>query len=200
MAIRRFSTAEPGVKSNKFWDQDTQQGAIVPIASFVSTTSTTNFVGFNGIPQTYQDLYLVVMARTDLAANHASISVYHNGQGTTGMSVTNLSGNGASALSNRYTTASPVYGFSFGDAVIPSASSTAGIYGVHKFHILNYANTSTFKTCLMRSAGDLNGSGNTYLSAGLSQTTQAVTSIGVGSNGNFIGGSTFTLYGIKAGA
>ncbi len=63
--------------------------------------------------------------------------------------------------------------------------------------IQNYSNASTYKTCLIRG-----NDANNYVLAtvGLSRSTSAITSISLAtsSGAQFVTGSTFTLYGIKA--
>ena len=62
--------------------------------------------------------------------------------------------------------------------------------------IMNYSNATTFKTCLVR-AGAANNS--TLATVGLWRNTAAITSVSITCDGaNFVIGSTFSLYGIKA--
>ena len=172
-------------------------GAVVPIA-YAYASSTTNSFSFSNIPQKYQDLFLVINARSDFSGNQSGVSIYLNGASSTaGYSVTSLYGDGASAISIRGTTSTPTYGFTFGDTAIPAASATTGIFGTIETNILNYANTSTYKTALMRSASDLNGSGRTWLTSALWANTSAITSFTVNTQGNWVTGSSATLYGIR---
>jgi hypothetical protein len=195
MAIRRFSTAEPGVKSNKFWDQDTAQGAIEPIATVTFTGTTNTTFQFTSIPQTYQDLMMVVSARnTTTAITVSQIIPQFNNDGTTNYSYTALRGNGSSATSFRNTNANFTYGGS-----TPSGNATAGAFGSIVFHILNYKNTTTFKTLIERSAADLNGSGEVDIAVSTWRSTAAIHTISIGQSYGtaYVPGSTATLYGIK---
>lgn len=196
MAIRRFSIAEPGVKSNRFWDQDTAQGAVVPIATHTLSSPAGTF-SFTNIPQTFQDLMIVATSREIVAAGNFS-SFYLSSNLSTGnvYSQTLLYGDGASALSSRATAKS------YADLLgyMPGTSSTTGVFGSAIFHFLNYANTSTFKTYLGRTVSDVNGSGYTTLGANLIANTGAITSINLSGTNNLAAGSSATLYGIKAGA
>jgi hypothetical protein len=72
-------------------------------------------------------------------------------------------------------------------------------------HIMNYSNTTTFKTYLARNNNA--ATSGTYVGTeaivGLAQLTAAITSITIGTASgstdyNFATGSTFSLYGIKA--
>jgi hypothetical protein len=196
MAIRRFSTAEPGVKSNKFWDQDTQQGAMVPIASVTVTGTTDTSIGFANIPQIYQDLIIVVSSRrTDAVTEGTQFLYSYSG---TIASVTKLFGDGSSSTSSRNTNQNALF-----IGAYPGASAAAGVFANQVIHIFDYANTSRFKTVLTRTAADRNGAGQAEISVGLLRDTAAFTSCGVSTyNASvyYVPGSTATLYGIKAGA
>ena len=166
-------------------------GAMVPIASLVGPAS--SFM-FSNIPQIYQDLRIVFSGRSDFASTYAGFSLYMNGgQNNTAYSGTILSGDGASATSSRATVP---YGM---PGSIVGASATAGVFSTYTMDLLNYTNTSTFKTILYRVASDLNGSGYTSLTAGLYRAnTNAITQIEIAYQGTAITGSTATLYGIRA--
>jgi hypothetical protein len=67
-----------------------------------------------------------------------------------------------------------------------------------EMHILNYANTSTYKTLLLREANDNNGSGYVALSANLWRGTSGITSLSISSfAAYFTAGSTIALYGVR---
>lgn len=190
MAIRRFSTAEPGVKSNKFWDQDTQQGAMVPIATVYGTGASATALTFSNIPQGYQDLRLVVRGGSTPADN--LILVTFNGSYTTNLSGTRLSSNGSAASSTRNSGAYTIDIGSCGTFITGGFSSTVDI--------LNYANTSIFKPMLVKTFSDLNGSGGISVTAGIWRSTSALTSFqfNTATSVAFQVGTTATLYGIKA--
>lgn len=176
---------------------NTPTGAMVPIASNTVAGSTISDVTFNNIPQTYQDLMLVAFVRRTETATLSNLLItpYFTGIGASPQSTTILLGNGGSVSSLRYTSQDAQFTGS-----VPGGSSTSGIFGSATWHCLNYANTSTFKTTLSRSAADLNGSGETRLSASLTRATGAITVVNCSTfNGSnyFAVGSTFTLYGIK---
>jgi hypothetical protein len=166
-------------------------GAIVPIGYF--TGNGASQASFTNIPQIYQDLRVVIYGRSGTSAATQTFSFYvNNNQNNTSYSETDLYGNGASALSLRNTTG---YGLGY---IIPAATSTSGIFGSITIDILNYANTTTYKTILARQAFDLNGSGSTYLSAGFNRTnTNAITQLDVVVPGALISGSTVALYGVR---
>jgi hypothetical protein len=155
----------------------------VPIAT-QTLGSAAPSVTFNSIPQGYTDLIVVVNAGTSFSSSADAYQLSFNGA-TTGLSVTRLFGNGSSALSDRYGT--PYAGW---------LSTTLG--GSDIIHIMNYANTTTYKTAITRSS-----SAGTYAIAGatvvLWQSTAAINSVKItDTSGNFISGSTFSIYGIAA--
>lgn len=202
MAIRRLSTAsiKTGSKSNKMWDQDTAQGAMVPIASVSLTNDSTRDVTFTGIPQIYQDLRIVFNHRANSSASTTdSIILYFAGYNSpaSGYSQTDIKGNGASASSTRGSSAA-----AFNCGLTPAINAGAGIFGTTTIDVMNYANTSTFKSLLIRNAVDLNGSGESTMTAGLVRTTLALDRLTFFPNNGtaiWVAGTSCTLYGIKAG-
>ena len=169
-------------------------GAVVPIASN-QPSSGTGVVTFSNIPQIYQDLRMVAYVRDTQSGTDASTSFYYlnNNTGSSNYSFTNLYGNGTSAISDRTTNAS----YWNNNAAIPKAGTTSGTFGVITLDILNYANSTTFKTGLSRAACDLNGSGTTYLTALLWRQTAAINTISFYPTIGFADGTTVTLYGIR---
>jgi hypothetical protein len=168
-------------------------GALVPIA-YVSLASDQSEVLFSNIPQTYQDLMVVSYVRNAEAGTSVvdlNMYAFNLDFGNT-CSYTMLQGNGATASSNRAANVQPIL-----TGWHPQNGNTAGIYGVTISHILNYRNTTTFKTVLSRSACDLDGSGRTSESVGLWSNTAAINAFRI-SYGTFKSGSTFALYGIRS--
>ena len=167
-------------------------GAVVPIAYAVAN-GTSSTISFTNIPQNYQDLMMVGFARTDNSTS-TGFAYYLNNASLGNFSQTVLTGNGSSASSTRYITSNcyGVYG-----PIMPFSTSTSGVFSSTELHILNYTNSTTYKTSILRNACDLNGSGeidlivNTYLS------TSPITSIVINTNGNFVTGTKFALYGIR---
>lgn len=197
MAIRRFSTAEPGVKSNRFWDQDTQQGAMEPI-TFSTITSSGGGWNITNIPQNYQDLRIVVNARSITNATTFGLYAQFNNVFSGSLySYTGMYSDGSTTLGFRSSSRDDT-----GYGEMPALTATAGVFGVVTMDILNYSGTSNFKTILSRMAGDRNGSGFTYLNVNNFRSTSGISSIKIGTSGyaNLESGSTIALYGIKAGA
>jgi hypothetical protein len=163
-------------------------GAMVPIASAANGSA-----NFGNIPQTYQDLYVVSSLR-GINANTVEFFFSTLNSSTSAIySYTSLQGDGSSATSSR----TNIGNTSLFLGVGPGANSTAGIFGSLEMWVLNYANTSTFKTVLYRFAADQNGSGESRLGVGLFSSTGAISSLNVfGGNGTATG-TTHNLYGIR---
>lgn len=191
MAIRRVSTAsiKTGSKSNKFWDQDTAQGALEPIGQVIGNGTSSNMT-FSNIPSHYRDLMLTVNATSN--SSHSGNLIFNFASGGT-YSATFLRGNGTSVLSSRVTGsgAGPI----LTSVTYGSATPISSV-----FHILNYANTTGFKSYILRNAADANGSGDSQIVLGLWQKTEAINEIilSTGSGSIFWTGMA-TLYGIRSG-
>jgi hypothetical protein len=160
-----------------------------PIATTTISGSSTANVTFSSIPATYTDLIAVVNCGTSGGGS----SLYGQLNGDTGgnYSWTYIYGNGTSAASGRFSNAG---NFISGYYVTPAT----GFDFVSVTHFQNYANTTTNKTILSRA----NSTGSSYPGAeamvSLWRNTAAINSIKfyIGT-GNFVAGSTFTLYGVK---
>jgi len=153
-----------------------------PIATFSPTSGAT--VTFSSIPSTYQDLILEGMTVGTAAAN---FTFYVNGDNSSGLySRTTLNGDGSSATSTRGTGSNLAYG---GDM-------TNGTPTTQIINLMNYANSSTYKTFLSRGSS----AGTAVLTRALLwRNTNAITSITCGpDSGSFAAGTTLTLYGLAA--
>jgi hypothetical protein len=81
-----------------------------------------------------------------------------------------------------------------------SAAGVANMFSASIVDILDYANTSKYKTIRVLAGADVNNqTGTTFgLSSGSWRSTSAVTSITIGTSGfNFAQYTQFALYGIK---
>lgn len=162
-----------------------------PIATNTLASAQTT-VTFSSIPGTYTDLVVVCSMRTT-GANYQPILRF-NGDSGSNYSSTTVWGNGTSAGSNRHTNQNGIY------ANPGSGIGTAGDFMPWIINVMNYSNTTTNKTTVARfnnAVSVVNGG------VGLWRSTSAITSLSLvaeaGSN-DFQSGSTFTLYGIKAGS
>ena len=164
------------------------------IATF-NGTGTTNGVSFTNIPQIYTDLVVVAHGGNSTSGASSLIFVTFNGIYPNPLSHTQLVSNGSSASSSRITSTDKIPWNGTGSTI---ATSTAP--GAYVAHIMNYTNTTTFKTVLCRSAEDQNGSGETALTVGVLRSTSAITAFNV-SQVNGLNTPTTTIvsvYGIAA--
>lgn len=165
-------------------------GAVVPLA-YLSNLAAVS--AFTNIPSGYQDLMVVINARGSRSLTSDDCLIRFNNDGSGINSWTFLQGDGSSATSARNTSGNNfiVVGS------MPASNATSGIFGSIICHILNYANTSTYKTILSRSACDLNGSGYSQETIGLYRSTSAINRIDVTQYVGYTSGSTATLYGVR---
>ena len=147
--------------------------------------SATASITLSSIPQGYTDLELIISGGMSAANN---ITIQFNGDTGSNYSRTVLYGTGSSAASFRESSIST----SLNCAYMDTGQSITNI------KLMNYSNTTTAKTFLVRSNPSTVG---VYETVGLWRATSnaAITSIVLTAGGsNFIAGSTFSLYGIKS--
>lgn len=156
-----------------------------PIATTTLSTNTAS-VTFSSISGSYTDLVLVINAGTS-NASEVDCLVRLNDDTGSNYSNTYLYGNGTSAVSGRNTNGNVG---SAGYPIRPTLVSNI----ITQFQ--NYSNTTTYKTFI----GKGGAADSMYLTTvNLWRNTAAITKILIyPSSGNFLSGSTFTLYGIKA--
>jgi hypothetical protein len=148
-------------------------------------------VTFSNIPQTgYTDLKLVMSARSDAASVTGYVTAGFNGS-TSNFSIRGLYGTGSGTGS--FTTPSNFVGELVGN------SATASTFSNLEMYIPNYAGSNN-KSYSVDSVGENNATtAQATLTAGLWSITTAVSSITFTPNsGNFVSGSTFSLYGVAA--
>jgi hypothetical protein len=163
--------------------------------SIATTTlgSNQNTVTFSSISGTYTDLVAVLSARSVSGAATDGLALRVNSDSSALYSTTFLRGDGGSASSGRNT--GDTY-YRFLNDVVAGSGSASGTFGATILNFQNYSNTTTFKTIISR--GNLAVSG-TQAVVGLYRSTNAITSISfIGYGGDFVTGSTFSLYGIKS--
>ena len=144
-------------------------------------------VTFSSISGAYTDLVLVM--RYSNASADSSFLRFNSDSGSN-YSTTYLYGNGTTAGSTRESNYSLAYLDIF-------TSNASGDNQISIVNIMNYANTTTYKTLINRNSHPEKGVSATV---SLWRNTAAITTVYLanGSGGNFATGSTFTLYGIAA--
>ena len=150
-------------------------------------TSTQSSISFSSINGGYTDLVLIFDGLGTTGSTN-DIGLRLNGDTGTNYSNTLIYGLGSVAGSGRHTGLNFFRGWYL--------SSTAQTNCI--FNIMDYANTTTFKTVIGRS-----NISNAEVNAavGLYRSTSAITSLSLTPQGgsSFTSGSTFKLYGIQAG-
>jgi len=155
-----------------------------PIAT--TTLGSAGSFTFSAISSAYTDLVVVIEGFT-ANGSAAYISTRFNGDTTTNYSTTRLLGDGSSTSSDRYSSDDRC-----------KSGTVWGSRGVNIFHIMNYTNTTTFKTMLNRDNNAANRVGATI--SLWRKTPEAITSIEFNApdGGGFASSTTATIYGIKA--
>jgi hypothetical protein len=146
-------------------------------------------ITFTSIPSTYTDLILISNINTPYTC---AVGIYFNNAPTSIYSVTYLTGNGSSAASGRMT--SQVTYEPIGTAITVPTNTQSNVIT----QIMNYSNTTTYKTSLSRINYPSSATG---ASVGLWQSTSAINQITISTlNGSsyWTSNSNFTLYGIAA--
>jgi hypothetical protein len=149
-----------------------------PIATTTASSGTT--VTFSSVPQTYTDLFLVVEG---YGTEPTGVTLHFNGDTNQNYSYTTVSGSGTAASSGSNINMSFINGGVF---------STSR--GVSTYNIMNYSNTTTYKTVIGR--GNTTGH-ETKEVVGLWRSNAAISSVSIQCS-NFQPTCYFTLYGIKA--
>jgi hypothetical protein len=153
-----------------------------PIATYTAD-GTSNNITFTSIPSTYTDLRLVCSGF--FIAGYQGTFFRLNGDTGSNYSFTYMYGNGSSTTSGRASNQ--------GTGFLQMSGNQSNVL----VDFLNYSNTTTYKTNLLRQ----NGTSDLVLTAvNLWRSTAAINSISITPDysGNIGSGSTFTLYGIEA--
>lgn len=159
--------------------------AYVPLAT-KTLTATATTVTFSSISQVYRDLVLVATPMTSASnnvwfringdASSTYESMYMLGQGTSGLSGINSS-------------------VTYAD-ISGGSTPTSTVRAQIKIDLIDYSATDKHKTFLRRSDQDADG---TVASVQRWPSFAAITSLTLlPQSGNFVIGSTFTLYGVSA--
>ncbi len=164
-----------------------------PIATQILSTSATS-VTFSSIPSTYTDLVLVMNCWQP--SSTGELQIQFNGDTNSNYSYTRVESNHNGVESLRASNSTKIF---------VGALSTNSYPTVSTVHIHNYANSSIYKTALIRQNCPYTSATfptNAGAVVGQWRSTSAITSIVVdqfnSGSGSFDTGSTFILYGIAA--
>lgn len=166
----------------------------VAIATSTASGSTSS-VTFSSIPSTYTDLFIIAQYQCSVSGG---LWLRYNSDTASNYSILNMIG--SQNTNATYADASEPY--IWADTYYQGTGTVTTDRAIVQAHVMNYANTTIFKTTLLRS-DDVRTTGSTdgtvYFGAATWRSTSAVTQIDVlSAAGNFVSGSTFSLYGIKA--
>lgn len=162
--------------------------------SIATSTPSGTSVTFSSIPQTYKHLQIRVISRT--TRNDAAVDGIYmrlNGDTAGNYSYHFIQGNGSAASATAGTNTTTMVGAFLG----ADAQTAASIFTASIWDILDYTNTNKYKTTRSLTGYDANGAGGITFASGNWRNTNAVTSITMLAEGNFVANSHFGLYGIK---
>lgn len=153
-------------------------------------TSPADGIAFNNIPQIYDDLLILISARSSAAGNADGLGLWFNGLQSP-VSNTSLFGNGSSAGSARSTYRSV--------GSMPGSNLTANVFGSCQIYIPNYR-SSIFKQVLVDNVIENNATfSEMQLTSHLFLSSAPITSFFFNSSTfgvNQVAGTTMSLYGI----
>jgi len=158
----------------------------VKIASYTAPSAVASYT-FSNIPQGYTDLILTINTGSNVSGEN--ISLRFNSDSGSNYSVTEMYSGGSQRESNQARLRLQMG---------PGLNTT--IYDNFIANIMSYSNTTTYKTLVSRhnvATGTYPGVG---IMVGMWRNTAPITSIYLflAGSSNFLSGSTFTIYGIKA--
>ena len=172
-------------------------GAYDSIATVTIGSPAASSITFSSIPATYKHLQIRGITRNSANVGTDDVQLRINADSGNNYTFHELYGQGSSAaiyagVADNYMRIS---------RSVADASFSANIFNALVVDILDYANTSKYKTVRTLYGTDGNGSGAVGLSSGLWISTSAITSLTiypyhVGSN-NYAQYSSLALYGIK---
>jgi hypothetical protein len=195
MAVSRLSQQslqQAFPKGNTFWDGVTNTSAFDSLGTVIVPSAGLSSVTFSNIPSTYTHLQMRGIAKDARGAgnNNSPLLTTFNGDSGANYSVREIAGNGSVFTS-------------FGSGSTSNFSVTSGpasdiTFGAFIFDILDYSNTSKYKTGRALGGTEYNGSGAIIMTSGSWRNTNAVTSITFTAlSSPFAQYSQFSLYGIK---
>lgn len=168
---------------NFLWEP---QGAYDALSTVTVPSGGVTSITFTGIPQDYKHLQIRAIAKAS-GTNFNPKMQFNNDTGSN-YSWHYVYGDGSTVVAGSGATQAFIY-----NSII---STNASMYNGFVIDILDYSNTSKFKTTRELSGQDRNGSGEIALWSGNWRSTTSITSITF-SNGTFDQYSQFTLYGVK---
>lgn len=206
MSVKRFSNGSitsTTPKNSKFWDQTTVLPYFESIAVATVDSSGSSSITFSNIPQNYTHLQIRYVAQSNRALYVDNLEMYVNGDQAANYSAHYLITDGINVPSS--TGAGDSTGFLTTTQCLGSSTANQYVFGAGTIEILNYSNTSQYKTLrafwgLNLNTADSSGSyGRMGLSGGSWRNTNGITSITFWPTlGTLLtANSRFALYGVK---
>jgi hypothetical protein len=158
------------------------------IATNTVSGISTNTVTFSSISSAYTDIFAIASIAT-ISGTASYLDMRFNSDSATNYSAITMYGTPAGSANLTGRTGVP--------CGITDITNAADTFNTFLINVMNYANTTTYKTALCRSEH----ASNSVVGASVStwRNTAAINAITfLFGSGNFRAGSTFTLYGIKA--
>jgi hypothetical protein len=166
----------------------------VKLIQTVTITGSATGLDFVNIPQNFNDLLIVISARSATNSSDDYIGMRFN-QTFAGYSTRNLNGNGSSASSSFNSNYRTI-------GVVPTNALTANTFGNTAIYIPNYTSSEN-KTASTDSVSENNATAAfQWVSAFLQTITSPINAVGFdtsASGAGFVAGSTASLYGITKG-
>jgi hypothetical protein len=183
---------------NTVWNPWEPQGAYDSLATVTVPSGGVASITFAGIPSTYKHLQIRATVRSTYAGSFYDYPRFQfNGDTGSNYARHLLYGDGASAAAGASTSDTKL---AIGE--VPAVGGLANTFGPFIVDILDFANTSKYKTARTLSGNEQNytssNRGIVHLYSGLWMNTAAINSIKFYcDSGNFAEYSSFALYGVK---
>ncbi len=174
-------------------------GAMFPLGMVQVGSAGSSEIQFASIPSTYTHLQIRIMAKltdTSGVGGYAGVR-FNNDASSSNYTYHRLKGDGSSA--SAYGAGTGTFDWIVNERITSSHSNfDTQEHGVLIVDILDYKNTSKYKTVRNLGGYDSNGTGEILLTSGLWLNTAAISNIKVlPSAGNFAQYSSIALYGVK---
>ena len=196
MANSRISTSSivqgfPKSKSLLAGNDAIYSGSYESIATVDVGAGGQSTITFSSIPSTYTHLQIRFISRGSNTDNN--ISLRFNSDTSSNYYAHFLYGDGSSAVAANSGATTTLISY----ISQSSSSRAANAFSSGVIDVLDYANTSKYKTMRSLSGRDDNSAGIFLLTSGLWMSTSAVSTITLTTGANFNQYSSFALYGIK---
>jgi hypothetical protein len=179
------------VASSYYTATNVDTGAMFPLGMVQVGSGGTAYVEFTSIPATYTHLQIRGIGRTT-TGNFPTTLLYFNSDTGSNYSYHQILGDGGVAAAGAANQSLMV--------LPPTSGSTqsASVFGAMVIDILDYKNTSKYKTIRALGGTDNNTTGQLTFNSASWRNTNAITTVKVSpGSGNFAEFSQFALYGIK---